>query len=235
MYRKTILGFAAAAALAVAGSASASLVYDANISTGWNPPGNNGQVNGHFVVENQLGSTPIELGLRAQQRRIGPITADAAGQSYYYTVKTGEDPGTNGNRAWWNFDWSATYGTAIGDLDSLVLRVFDVGGTQLNSVDLLAFATATSIDISTTATIQESWNPLFSGVGVPGFSVNTTNFAYWFTMTASDNGAVSSSLMCVHTDGDSCGVPPPLPEPASLAIVGLGLAALAVTRRRKLD
>ena len=41
--------------------------------------------------------------------------------------------------------------------------------------------------------------------------------------------------MCVHTEGDNCGVPPPLPEPASLAIVGLGLAALAVTRRRKLD
>ncbi len=235
MFRQTILGLAAAVSLAAAGAASANLVYDANLATAWNPPGNNGQVNGHFVVENQLGGTAIELGLRAQQRRIGPITADAAGQSYAYTVSAGSDPGTNDTRAWWNFDWSATYGDAIGKLDSLVLRVYDVGGTQLNSVDLLAFATATSIDISTTSTIQESWNPMFSVVGVPTFSVNSTNFAYWFTLTASDHGDVARSLMCVHTAGNNCETPPPLPEPASLAIVGLGLAALAVTRRRKLD
>jgi hypothetical protein len=184
-----------------------------------------------------LGDTAIELGLRAQQRRIGPITADAAGQSYAYTVNADSDPGTNDTRAWWNFDGSATYGDAIGKLDSLVLGVYDAGGTQLNSVDLLAFAKATSIDISTTSTIQESWNPMFSGVSVPTFSVNSTNFAYWLTLTASDHGDVARSLMCVHTAGNNCETPPPppLPEPASLAIVGLGLAALAVTRRRKLD
>lgn len=229
MNRTSFLGLAAALSVAFAGSASASLIYDSSLAAGWNPPGNNGQPNGKFVVETQLGSSSIELGLRAQQRRVGPITADGGGQSYFYTVQPGLDPGTT-NRAWWNFDWSATYGTSIHDLDSLVLRVFDAGGTQLNSVDILAVATATN---NNTATVQDSWNPLFSGIGVPGFTVNTTNFAYWFTLTATDHGDIARSLMCVHTAGDSCGVPPPLPEPASLAIVGLGLAALAATRRRK--
>lgn len=211
------------------GSASASLVYDSNLAVAWNPPGNNGQVNGHFVVENQLGSSAIELGLRVQQRRVGPITPDAGN---FYTVQSGFDPGTT-NRAWWNFDWSATYGNAIGDLDSLILRMYDQGNL-LNTIDLLAFATATGVNVATKATIQESWNPLFAGVGVPGYDVNDQSFAYWFTLTATDNGAIARSLMCVRTSGDSCGVPPPLPEPASLALVGLALAALAGTRRRRI-
>lgn len=233
MTTKKSLGAAIALTLGLGlgmGSASATLVYNSDLAATWAPPGGSGQLNGHFVIENQLGNSGIELGLRVQQRRVGPITPDVAN---FYTVQPGLDPGTT-NRAWWNFDWSATYGNAIGDLDSLILRIYDQGGL-LNTVDLLAFASFTGVNVATTATIQESWNPLFGGVGVPGYDVTNQHFAYWFTLTATDNGEITRSLMCVRTSGDSCGVPPPLPEPASLALVGLALTALARTRRRRVS
>lgn len=236
MKSTTFLGRAAAVLLGIASaSASATLVYNSDLAVAWNPPGNNGQSNGAFVIANQLGNAPIELGLRAQQRRDGPVTPDPA-DSYFYTVRAGADDDNTPvalNRAWWNFDFSATYGSAtsnvgLADLDSLKLRIYDQG-SLINTIDLLAVAASRT----NPNTVQDSWNPLFGVVGVPGFTTSMTSFAYWFTLVATDSGTSAGTLMCVHTDQTSCGVPPPLPEPATLAIVGLGLAGLAVTRRRK--
>lgn len=216
-------------------------ITNANLDAGWNPPGNNGQINGAFAIEQNIGTAPIELGLRAQQRRDGPVTPDG-GTGFYYTVQPGADidnlpPATN--LAWWNFDWSAAYGPGIGSLDSLKLGIFDgLSGQALNVIDILALIDTLPNPqaVLAGAVIQDSWNPTFAGVGIPGFDLNDTSFAYWFVLAATDNGAYASVHMCVRSaSNEPCNIDeiPELPEPGTLAIFGLGLGALAISRRRR--
>lgn len=217
--------------------AQATEITNANLAAGWNPPGNNGQVNGAFVIEQNIGTAPIELGLRAQQRRDGPVTPDG-GIGFYYTVQPGADTDNSppaANRAWWNFDWSAAYGPGIGSLDSLKLGIFDgLSGQALNVIDILALVNMTNQQAATVA--QDSWNATFGGVGIPGFDLTDTSFAYWFVLAATDNGEYASVHMCVRSaSNEPCNIDeiPELPEPGTMAIFGLGLGALAMSRRRR--
>jgi len=84
--------------------------------------------------------------------------------------------------------------------------------------------------------VGNSVTPFGAGLGLTDSDVNGN---------ASHNIFLSASTLNV-VDVDSQGnilsiagvvdvVPPGIPEPATLALLGLGLASLAVTRRRKLN
>jgi hypothetical protein len=75
-------------------TASAAVVNDVDIATGWN--NGTGPVGGHFAVDTVDGG--IEIALRASLRTIGPITP--VGNVYTAPV------GTSSGLALWNFDFS---------------------------------------------------------------------------------------------------------------------------------
>ena len=106
-------------------------------SLGWDV--GSGQCNGDFTVTNDpsfpSNGAGIELGMRAEQRRIGQVPNNAGD----YEVQTGDDPGTSGTRAWWNFQHSIAYDGNIGNLDSLkfVIRTDAGSSVPASPVDML--------------------------------------------------------------------------------------------------
>lgn len=223
----------------VAFHGNAALVFNADLAAGWNPPGNQGQPNGAFAIQNALGPRAIELGLRAQQRNVGPVDP---GNSPIYVVQPG---GGNvaPNLAWWNFDWSASYSPGIGALDSLKLEVATpfLSTTPLVTYDLLALIQAAlpNVDLDTLPTVQDSWNPMFQTVGVPGFSLALSSFEYRFELiaTATIDGVAhrSSTRICVTT-ALPCNIDEqfPMPLPGTASLVGLSLLMLAGASRRRI-
>ena len=85
------------------------LAVSPSSGAGWDVGG--GQCNGSFTVT-EIESFPadgedgIELGLRAEQRRVGQVINTS--NNGVYEVGTGPDP-TQANRAWWNFQHSIAY------------------------------------------------------------------------------------------------------------------------------
>lgn len=190
-------------------------------SLGWDV--GSGQCNGSFSVTSD-GAFPggaLELGLRAEQRRVGQVAQTGPND---YTVQTGLDVGPPAapNRAWWNFQGSIAYNGAIANLDALTLQITTDVGPNLPAapiVDLLALrpiiddrnsqpnATAGFADL-----YQLSQNPEF-GWFVPTFDTDahpTGAFNYdqpgaWrFTLTATEAGTTSSVSVCIHTPGQQC-------------------------------
>lgn len=175
---------------------------------GWNPPGSHGQVNGDFqvlTIDNFAGGGVLELGLRAQERRVGPIVPN--GSTYY--VNPGPDPGTS--LAWWNFDWSGYWDGAASGLDHLYLTI-GVNGGPGSQFDLLA-------DPQDSSNLAYGW--------VSPFDMNAPD-TYQFSLTAVKSGFDSKT---VSMDVDVVAAPEPSELALSTVIFG---AILILLRRRKL-
>lgn len=133
-----------------------------------------GQENGEFVVSKLQG---IELGLRAQERFVGPIavTGDRGNRVGVYEAATVNTVG--GNNGTWNYDWHVDLSNATGNatgktLDdyTLVLEqdftdesLFGVLGFDPVQLPLLKEGLGGVCDPGTfTETLcQQSWNPGF--------------------------------------------------------------------------
>lgn len=223
----------------VAGAAAAAPVttFDSNV-TSWDV--GSGQSNGHFSVtaDQTFNGGAIELGLRAEQRSVGAVTPTGND----YVVQAGTDP-TNSSRAWWNFQLSIAFNDIDNNLASLDLFIRKDAGTNsgpaLADFDLLSLRStiddrnAPHSDANFADIYQVSQNPVFGWFN-PAYSLAAdSTFAYFFTLTATsaDSGDAISATMCVHTAGLACATvdEPPL----SGALLGLGIATLALIRRRR--
>jgi hypothetical protein len=231
MFRAT---FRAMAMLAMAAASSAALAIPTygNIA---DPPGvffGSGNVNGNWTIDTSGG---VEVALRAKNRA---TLATIDGSSGVYHAEAGLcNPTCSGApKAMWNYELSVnTQGAGLTLNDVIITLLVDIdpsAGTNFQALNVLtnwpdnAYYNGSSVltgpaPRATDFAVQQSANPLFSDSGfnfLPGAGL------YTLELIVSRAGAELASVTALIA----------VPEPTSVALVGVALAAAGLaTRRRK--
>lgn len=161
------------------------------------PIGGSGQVNGEFTIARRLG---IEIGLRAQERFVGPIMAvpNHNNQVGIYQAETGFSDAQG--RATWNYDWHVdlrnAYGVARGrSLGDYVLTLeADIADSTLFGFPLPLDLTFGGFIPDDTVLYQSSQNPKFGNPSFDAAAPGTYEFTLVLTPKSFRGPPLKSSI-----------------------------------------
>lgn len=139
------------------------------------PIGGAGQLNGEFTTAERLG---IQIGLRAQERFVGPLeaTANKNGKVGIYEAETGTSDALG--RATWNYDWHVDLRNARGVAAGTTLADYDL--TLETDMFASQFGFPVPVDLTfggfvpgNAVLYQSSFNPVFGATGFDPLAVDT--------------------------------------------------------------
>jgi PEP-CTERM motif len=204
--------FALAAFTAMAPFAANAALTTLTVADGWPPVGSSGL---SAVLFNAVADNGVKVAIGAHAYKNSAYLPNDGERNFY--AQSGVYAPDGKNYANWSFDFVYDIRGCQGCKVWLGIDTDSSAGVSYTDIDLLSFGLPTML--------AESWNLEMSFLTTPGFNFNpylpsSTDFRLFVTSAA--GATLASTDITVH-----------VPEPASMALVGVALAGLGLARRRR--